>query len=74
MHDAVTISCRDEEAEAVAAKASELMIRASDLVLGVQGMRVGHPEIVRHGEIWMHSKKAKVAWARVGKHIVKQST
>jgi hypothetical protein len=69
MHDEVVFQCAEEDLEKTCKRAAELMIQASDIVLGVKGMRVGNPEVIRHGQLWMHSKKAKVAWSRIGKHI-----
>lgn len=69
MHDAVTICCAETKAEKMAEEAAMWMKQASREVLGVEGMRVGMPEIIRHGDLWMHSKKAKTAWAKIGRHI-----
>ena len=65
LHDAITLECDEKDAEAVAKHCSQLMKDAARMVLGEEGMKVGHAEIIRHGELWLHSKRAKVAWNRL---------
>jgi len=69
LHDAITFYCREEEAEEVARKGAELMKQASFEILGVEGMKVGHPEIIQHGELWLHSERAKMAWEKLKAHF-----
>jgi len=65
LHDAVSVYCKEDEAQEVARKGAELMKQASFDVLGEWGMRVGPPEIIRHGQIWCHSPRAKEAWDKL---------
>jgi hypothetical protein len=65
LHDAITLYCDDEDAEEVAKIATQIMKDASEYYLGEQGMKVGHAEIVRHGELWLHSDRAQSAWERL---------
>lgn len=62
LHDAVTLICDDADAEAVAEKGREVMLQAAKEILGIDGMKVGAPEIIRHGDLWLHSDRAKSAW------------
>jgi hypothetical protein len=69
LHDAVSVYCKEDEAQEVARKGAELMKQASFDVLGEWGMRVGPPEITRHGQIWCHSSRAKEAWDKLSAHF-----
>jgi DNA polymerase I-like protein with 3'-5' exonuclease and polymerase domains len=69
LHDALTLECDELDCEAVGTKATELMKQAAEIVLGEPGMKVGHPEIVRHGELWLHSERAQAAWAKLSEHF-----
>ena len=55
IHDAVVFEVDEGDMETIK-KARELMKEAADYVLNVQegeeGMKVGEPEIIKHGEIW----------------------
>ena len=55
IHDAVVFEVDDGDMDTIH-KARDLMKNAADYVLNVQegeeGMKVGEPEIVKHGEIW----------------------
>lgn len=55
IHDAVVFEVDEGDMETIH-KARDLMKEAADYVLNVQegeeGMKVGEPEIVKHGEIW----------------------
>lgn len=65
LHDAVSLLCREEDVEAIATQASDIMKQAAFNVLGTWGMKVGIPEIIRHGGLWIHSEKAEKGWERV---------
>ena len=56
VHDADIYLVRIEDLDQVNEIAKRCMIEASDEVLGLPGMRVGDPEIVKHGEIWVTEK------------------
>ena len=55
IHDAVVFEVDDGDMETIK-KARDLMKNVADYILNVQewgeGMRVGEPEIIKHGEIW----------------------
>ena len=55
IHDAVVFEVDEGDMETIQ-KARDLMKNAADYVLNVQegeeGMKVGEPEIIKHGEIW----------------------
>jgi hypothetical protein len=68
MHDSILAYCKDEHADAVGKCMQEKMIEASDFVLGEKGMKVGAPEIVRHGDYWLHGKGVR-DWPRYSKYF-----
>jgi len=70
LHDAITIKSSDADIERDCERASKLMRQASFEVLGVEGMRVGLPEIVRHGDFWAHSGRAKKSLAKFKKYLI----
>ena len=65
LHDAVTLYADEKDAEEVAEKAKAIMEKAAENVLGESGMRVGEPEILHHGEIWLHSERAVKDWEKL---------
>jgi len=69
MHDEIAFECADAEAEALAEKAKKIMIEAATTVLQEPGMKVGAPEIIRHGDWWMHSDRAVKGWERFKKYF-----
>ena len=69
LHDAVTLYEPEDGCEERAAQAALIMREAADHVLGRKGLRVGHPEIIRHGELWLHSERAHEAWKKIGPHF-----
>ena len=69
LHDAITFECDEGDEERVATLATKLMKQAAREVLGVEGMKVGAPEYVRHGHLWLHSEKAQLAWAKLGRYF-----
>lgn len=71
LHDAITAYCKEEEAEYVAERLTKVMKLAAERVLGEKGMKVGHPEIIRHGELWLHSDRAKANWNKLEKYFKK---
>ena len=70
LHDAVTLYADEKDAEEVAEKAKAIMEKAAENVLGESGMRVGEPEILHHGEIWLHSERAVKDWEKLKKSFV----
>ena len=56
VHDSFVFMCAESEIEEQCALVTKAMIEASKLVLGVDGMRVGAPDILRHGEYWYTDK------------------
>lgn len=69
LHDAVTLLAPAEDAGTLAAKAADLMIQAATDVLGEPGMRVGAPEVIHHGEIWLHGDQGREAWQTFKHHF-----
>jgi len=65
LHDAITIYAPSEQAQETAVQCSALMRRAAQEILGAAGMKVGRPEIIHHGELWLHSDRAKKAWDKL---------
>lgn len=59
VHDAFIIKVPIDQLDAQCALAGKLMVDAADEVLGMKGMRVGAPEVVKHGEIWITEKGEK---------------
>ena len=68
MHDAITIYALEANAMEVAADCSKIMAEAATEVLGIEGMRIGNPEIVRNGEIWIHGR-GKKDWEKFKKYL-----
>lgn len=69
LHDAVTVYCKEEEADEIGKQTSLIMQEAAKKILGEYGMKVGHPEILKHGELWLHSEKAQAHWAKLKSHF-----
>lgn len=69
LHDALTFICDELDKESVAEVATRCIKEASRIVLGEDGMKVGAPEFVGHGELWLHSERAQAAWARLKEHF-----
>jgi hypothetical protein len=67
LHDAISIRGKDDM-EGKIKVARECFRKAAVDVLGEDLMLIGEPEIVRHGEPWIHEKKAKGAWNRMAEH------
>lgn len=67
LHDAISIMGKDNM-EGQIKIASECFRKAAVDVLGEDLMLIGEPEIVKHGEPWIHEKKAKGAWNRMAEH------
>lgn len=68
-HDEIGFMLPNSEVDSRTPIAKQLMIDASDEVLGVKGMRVGNPEIVTKGHLWMHSGRAKADFNRYKHHF-----
>jgi hypothetical protein len=62
-HDSITAYCKEEHAQDVAACMTTHLLDASEYILGEKGMKVGAPEIIRHGDYWVHGKGIK-DWQR----------
>lgn len=62
LHDAISITGRIEDMDDDIRRASVAFKKAADEVLGEDLMAIGNPEIVRHGEAWLHSSDAKDTW------------
>lgn len=67
LHDAISLVGKVENMEAEIKAASNAFKKAADEVLGEDLMLIGNPEIVRHGEIWLHSSDAKDTWNEMAK-------
>jgi hypothetical protein len=74
LHDAITMLCPKDRAQRDAQMLKECMTEAAYLVLGDDGMKVGAPEIVEPGHLWIHSEKAQAAWDRIGKYFQTATT
>jgi len=71
MHDSITAYCEEQYAEAIAEEMSLQMVEAADEVLGIKGMKVGAPEIIRHGDWWLHGK-GYADWPKYKQHFIKE--
>jgi hypothetical protein len=69
LHDAVTLLADEGDEERVSNLATELMKQAAREILGMDGMKVGAPEYVHNGHLWLHSEKAQRAWDKLGKYF-----
>ena len=67
LHDAISITGKVENMEKEIAAATKAFKQAADEVLGEDLMLVGNPEIVKHGDAWLHSSDAKDTWNRMAK-------
>jgi len=56
VHDSMIVECDEEKADQVTEIVTRCMLSSSAKILGADGMRVGEPEIVRHGEYWETEK------------------
>lgn len=62
LHDAISITGKVENMQSEIATASECFRKAAEFVLGEDLMKVGNPEIVRHGDVWLHDADCKGTW------------
>ncbi len=66
VHDAIIFECDIEDLDETNATVARLMIEASDKMFG-EGVRVGAPEVVKHGGVWVTEKGyydyEKYGWA-----------
>lgn len=70
MHDEIAVECNDKDVENVIAIMRTAMLDAAEFVLGETGMKVGAPEIIRHGDWWnKHSNKAEKGWKLFEKYF-----
>lgn len=74
LHDAISICGKVENMEQEIATATECFRRAAFDVLGEDLMLVGNPEIVRHGQAWLHSSDAKDTWNRMAEKYFEKFT
>jgi uncharacterized ferredoxin-like protein len=70
MHDAVTAYCKEEHAEEMAIAMKECMKQASANILKRDIMKIGEPEIIRHGDFWIHGEKAERDWPKYKKYFI----
>lgn len=62
LHDAISITGKVENMKSDIETASECFRKAAEYVLGEDLMKVGNPEIVRHGDVWLHDADCKGVW------------
>lgn len=62
-HDSITVYCAESQVSAVSKRVPEIILDACEAVLGERILKVGKPEVVRHGDWWIHGKGAK-DWER----------
>jgi hypothetical protein len=74
LHDAISICGKVENMEQEIATATECFRRAAFDVLGEDLMLVGNPEIVKHGQAWLHSSDAKDTWNRMAEKYFEKFT
>lgn len=72
LHDAISITGKLENMEEEIAEAVRCCKQAAEEVLGEDIMQVGNPEIVRHGEPWLHSSDAKDTWNGMAQKYFKE--
>lgn len=58
VHDAFIFECDEDKYEETCERISDLMIQAAVEITGCEGIRVGAPEAVRHGDYWVTEKGA----------------
>ena len=56
IHDSMVVECDEQDIDRVEKIVQECMLESSLKILGVDGMRVGDAEVVRHGEYWETEK------------------
>lgn len=70
LHDAISITGKDENMERDIEKARECFRQAGEDILGENLMIIGEPEIVRHGDNWIHDDKVPGVWnAMASRHF-----
>lgn len=69
LHDAITILSDEGKEHEDAETLKACMLQAAKEIIGIEGMKVGAPEFVYHGDLWIHSEKAKTAWNRFSKYF-----
>jgi hypothetical protein len=72
LHDAISITGKVENMEEEIAEAVRCCKQAAEEVLGEDIMQVCNPEIVRHGEPWLHSSDAKDTWNGMAQKYFKE--
>ena len=72
LHDAISITGKIANMETDIQKATAAFKQAADEVLGEDLMLVGNPEVVKHGENWLHSSDAKDQWNSMAQKYFKQ--
>jgi hypothetical protein len=73
VHDEIACQCKASNAQNVASKMRECMLQASKDVLGEDGMKIGNPEIINHGDWWLHSDKAERSWEKLKKYFITEA-
>lgn len=72
LHDAISITGKVANMESEIATASECFRKAAEEVLGEDLMKVGNPEIVKHGDVWLHDSDAKPRWNAMASKYFKE--
>lgn len=72
LHDAISITGKVANMETEIATASECFRKAAEEVLGEDLMKVGNPEIVKHGDVWLHDSDAKGKWNAMASKYFKE--
>lgn len=70
VHDAIIYECKIEDIEKTQALVERCMLQASKEVLGVDGMRVGHEEVL-HGQDWV-TEKGEYLYERMKKYLYEE--
>ncbi len=65
LHDAISITGKIEDMEEDVRKATECFSQAAEDILGEKLMQIGNPEIVKHGDNWIHDSSVPGTWNRM---------
>lgn len=72
LHDAISITGKLENMEAEIKTASECFAKAAEEILGERLMLIGNPEIIKHGENWVHDDTVPETWNRMAEKYFPQ--
>jgi hypothetical protein len=72
LHDAISITGKVENMEDDIKKASECFAKAAEEVLGERLMLIGNPEVIKHGEDWIHDDSVPETWNRMAEKYFPQ--